>query len=185
MGKKVIGLVVGSLRKGSYSKSIGAYISMQLKDKYDIKNLEIGSLPFYNEDDDTASGTLPQWEAFRHEVRQTNALLIITPEYNRSIPGVLKNALDVASRPYGKSAWGGKPAAVISASIGPLGAYGANQHLRQILGCQDVYLMQQPDAYLGLVGQQIDASGKITSDGLKTALDRFCQAYGKWIERFI
>lgn len=185
MGKKVIGLLVGSLRKGSYCKSIGAYVSEQLEKQYEIKRLEIGSLPFYNEDNDTASDTLPQWDAFRNEVRQTSALLVITPEYNRSMPGALKNALDVGSRPYGKSVWGGKPCAVISATPGSLGAYGANHHLRQVLGCQDVFLMQQPDVYLGHVGEQIDANGKVTSDKLKGMLDAFCQAYGQWIERFI
>jgi chromate reductase len=111
-------------------------------------------------------------------------VLFATPEYNRSVPGVLKNAIDVGSRPYGKSAWAGKPAAVISVSPGAIGAFGANHHLRQSLVFLDMPCMQQPEAYIGGANKLFDDQGHITVDATRTFLTNFASAFAAWIERF-
>jgi chromate reductase len=146
--------------------------------------VEIGDLPLYNEDLENANPKPPAWLTFRERIRAANALLFVTPEYNRSVPAALKNALDVGSRPYGKSVWGGKPAAIVSVSPGPLGAFGANHHLRQSMVFLDVPLMQQPEAYIGNAGGLFDASGRIVDDARRASLEKFMQAFGRWIERF-
>ena len=107
----------------------------------------------------------------------------MTPEYNRSIPGVLKNAIDVGSRPYGKSVWEGKPAAVISVSPGAIGGFGANQHLRQTFVFLDIHPMQAPEAYIGQAGNLFDAKGEVTNDDTKKFLVKFMDAFVKWMER--
>jgi chromate reductase len=123
------------------------------------------------------------WEAMRAQVRSSDAVLFVTPEYNRSVPGVLKNAIDIASRPYGKSALEGKPGAVISASPGAIGGFGANHHLRQSLVFLNVPAMQQPEAYIGGVNKLFDkASGKLTDDDTRDFLRKYMQAFASWIE---
>jgi chromate reductase len=146
--------------------------------------VEIGDLPLYNQDLENANPEPPAWLTFRERIRSANALLFVTPEYNRSVPAALKNALDVGSRPYGKSVWGGKPAAIVSVSPGPLGAFGANHHLRQSMVFLDVPLMQQPEAYIGNAGGLFDVSGRIVDDARRASLEKFMQAFGRWIERF-
>lgn len=109
-------------------------------------------------------------------------MLFVTPEYNRSVPGALKNALDVGSRPYGKSAWSGKPTAIISVSPGMVGAFGANHHLRQPLVFLDMPVLQQPEAYISKVGDLLDADGKLNNEGTKTFLKGFAEKFAAWIE---
>jgi chromate reductase len=116
-------------------------------------------------------------------VRSRDAVLFVTPEYNRSLPGNLKNAIDVGSRPYGKSAWAGKPAAIISVSPGAIGAFGANHHLRQSLVFLDMPALQQPEAYIGGVGNLFDKDGKLTNDGTRDFLQKFMQTFAGWIEK--
>ena len=118
---------------------------------------------------------------FRDKIRSSDAVLFVTPEYNRSVPGVLKNALDVGSRPYGKSVWNGKPGAVVSASPGAIGGFGANHHLRQSLVFLNVPAMQQPEAYLGGADKFFDADGKLTNDGTRDFLKKFMEAYADWV----
>ena len=108
-------------------------------------------------------------------------VLFVTPEYNRSVPGVLKNAIDVGSRPYGKSAWDGKPGAVVSVSPGAIGGFGANHHLRQSLVFLNMPAMQQPEAYIGGADKLFDASGKLTNDGTREFLQKFMAAFAAWI----
>ena len=121
--------------------------------------------------------------AFRERIRRADAVLFVTPEYNRSVPGVLKNAIDVGSRPYGKSVWSRKPGGVISVSPGALSAFGANHHLRQCLVFLDVPAMQQPEAYIGGADKLFDASGKLTNDSTREFLRKYMTTFAAWIER--
>ena len=141
--------------------------------------VEIGQLPLYNQDADDKPPA--EWTAFRERIRAADAVLFVTPEYNRSVPAPLKNAIDVGSRPYGKSAWSGKPGAVVSASPGAIGGFGANHHLRQSLVFLDVPAMQQPEAYIGGADKLFDATGKLTNDGTRKFLQGFMQAFEAWI----
>lgn len=178
---KKIGIIVGSLRKDSYNKTAAEYIGQQLKDRYAIQFIEIGNLPLYNPDLDEET-TLPQWSEFRTIIDQTDAFLFATPEYNRSFPASIKNALDVASRPYGSTFWDNKPCAVISASMGPMGGFGANNHLRQTLTFLNLITMPQPEVYLSTFQNYIDEQGHIHAK-TKDFLNEFAQSFDQWIQR--
>lgn len=182
MSKKKIGLLVGSLRKASYSKVLAQFIEKQSSDDVHYTIVEIGDLPIYNQDFDDHDEVPPAFQRFRAEARQLDGFIFVTPEYNRSMPAVIKNALDVGSRPYGQSVWSGKPGAIISNSPGVYGGFGANHHLRQSLVFLDVFAMQQPECYLTKVGDSIDENGVITSDRLKDTLKRFVQAFESWAQ---
>lgn len=174
-----IAVIVGSLRKASLSRKL-AYALAEIAPaqlKFDV--VEIGHLPHYNQDFDENPPSA--FVEFHERIKSADGVLFITPEYNRSIPGVLKNALDVASRPYGASAWNGKPGAVVSTSIGPLGGFGANHHLRQSLVCLNVPTMAQPEAYIGSADQLFDSSGKLTDERTRAFLPKFIQAYASWV----
>ena len=179
-----VAVFVGSLRKESFSrKAAHALLSLAPAD-LKLEIVEIGHLAFYNEDLETENPP-PEWVTFRDRVRKADALLFITAEYNRSIPAVLKNALDVASRPYGKNMWAGKPGAVISSSPGAIGGFGANHHLRQSLVFLDIPTMQQPEAYLGGVDTLFDGSGKLVSDSTREFLTAWMAAYEKWVTHIL
>lgn len=178
---RVIALV-GSLRRESYTRRVVDALAMLAPEAMAIEIAPIGSLSLYNEDDD-ADVPPRAWRAFRDQVRTGDAVLFATPEYNRSIPGVMKNAIDVGSRPYGASVWAGKPAAVMSASPGAYGGFGANHHLRQCLTFLDMPVLQQPEAYLGRVADVIDAGGRITSSETVDFLRSFVGAFEQWIRR--
>ena len=177
-----VALIVGSLRKGSYSRAIGMELKALAEPGLEIEPVEIGDLPLYDPDLETDNPP-PAWERFREEVATTEAVLFVTPEYNRSIPGALKNALDVGSRPYGHSIWQGKPAAIVSVSPGALGAFGANHHLRQPLVFLNMPTMAQPEAYLGGVADLLDEHGKLKNDGTRDFLKGFIDAFAGWIEK--
>jgi chromate reductase len=138
-------------------------------------------LPFYNQDVEAQSPA--PWVAFRDRIRRADAVLFVTPEYNRSVPAALKNAIDVGSRPYGKSAWDGKPGAVVSASPGAIGGFGANHHLRQSLVFLNVPVLQQPEVYLGGVDKLFDERGGIASESTHGFLVKYLTAFAAWIER--
>lgn len=174
-----VGILVGSLRKESLSRKLAKALTKLAPDSLKFRFIEIGDLPFYN-DDVEAAGVPASWARLRGEVKAVDALLFITPEYNRSIPAALKNALDVASRPYGQGAWDGKPGAVVSLSPGGLGGFGANHHLRQILVCLNVPVMAQPEAYVGGAMQLFDAAGDIANEGTRGFLTKFMQAFAAW-----
>jgi len=140
-----IAVFVGSPRKGSYNRITAKALMALAPAGLQLEIVEIGELPRYNQDGDDDGAPAPAWVAFREKVKPAAAVLFVTPEYNRSVPGVLKNAIDVASRPYGQSAWEGKPGAVISVSPGAIGGFGANQHLRQLCVFLNVPTMQQPE----------------------------------------
>ena len=182
MAKKVIGILSGSLRRGSFGKRIALHVSGLLKEHFDVKFLDIGSLVMYNQDLDDDNATPQAWQDFRREVKALDGVLFVTPEYNRSIPPVLKNALDIASRPYGKNNWGGKPGAVISHSPGKLGGFGANHHLRQIAACLDIHLLGQPEAYIGEEIPLLNETG-VADENLKKFFQVFADAFVKWVNR--
>jgi chromate reductase len=175
-----VAVFVGSLRKGSFNRQIARALAELAPAELKLEIVEIGHLPLYNQDsDDNPPATFTE---FRERIRAADAVLFVTPEYNRSVPGVLKNALDVASRPYGKNAWDKKPGAVVSASIGAIGGFGANHHLRQSLAYLNVPTMAQPEAYIGTVDKLLDADGKLADDGTRKFLSKFMQAYAAWVK---
>jgi chromate reductase len=177
-----VAVIVGSLRKGAFSRSIALAVKELAAPRLNLNIVEIGDLPLYNPDLD--EGAVPAaWTRFRSEVAKADAVLFVTPEYNRSIPGGLKNAIDVGSRPYGKSVWQGKPAAIISVSPGMLGAFGANQHLRQPMVFLDMPVLQQPEMYLSKVGDMLDADGKLNNDATKDFIRSFAGKFADWIEK--
>lgn len=176
---KKIGVLIGSLRKDSYNKRIAENIIKIAPATLSFEVIEIGNLPLYNEDLD--HGNPPaEWVSFRKKLKNVDGVLFFTPEYNRSIPGVLKNAIDVGSRPSGKSAWSGKPGGVVSVSAGQLSAFGANHILRQSMVFLDVPMMQQPEAYIGHVDSLLDENGN-TVEGTTKFLKRFVEAFAKWV----
>lgn len=184
MANKKVGIFVGSLRKESFNRKIANYLVSIAPEGYDFEIIEIGQLPFYNEDLD--KGNPPaEFVEFRDTVAGLDAVLFVTPEYNRSVPAVLKNAVDVASRPYGKNVWNGKPGAVISSSIGAIGGFGANHILRQSLVFINVPAMAQPEAYIGNVAANFDDSGKLTKEDTQKFLKDFIKAFQSWVEKLL
>lgn len=180
--KRKVAVIVGSLRKGSYNRLMARAAAEVAPQSLELEIVEIGQLALYNEDAD--HGNPPAaWAEFRHKVKSADAVLFLTPEYNRSVPGVLKNAIDVGSRPYGQSAWSGKPGAVISVSPGAIGGFGANHHLRQSFVFLDVPMMQQPEAYIGGAAKMFDESGKLTNDSTREFLRKFMESFAGWIEK--
>lgn len=176
-----VAVLVGSLRNGSFSRAVAENLATLAKDKLALRIVEIGDLPLYNPDLDGDAPPPAPWTRFRSEVSGADAVLFVTPEYNRSVPGLLKNALDVGSRPYGQSVWQGKPTAIVSVSPGLLGAFGANHHLRQPLVFLDMPVMQQPEAYVSKVGDLLDKDGKLTNEDTKGFLSNFLTAFATWI----
>jgi chromate reductase len=182
MSSKKIGIVVGSLRKDSFNKSIAEYVASQAPEGYEMKFVEIGDLPLYNQDYDGDSPAA--YTRFREEVKGLDAVLFFTPEHNRSYPAALKNALDVGSRPYGSNVWSGKPGAVVSVSPGAIAGFGANQQLRQVLSFLNLYIMAQPEVYIGGVMNVLDENGKLKDEGTKAFLSDFVKAFVDWVEKF-
>ena len=174
-----VAVFVGSLRRDSINRKLANGLVELAPSSLSLNIVEIGQLSLYNQDEDAEPPAA--WTAFRQRVKAANAVLFVTPEYNRSVPAALKNALDVASRPYGQSAWDGKPGAVISASPGAIGGFGANHHLRQSLVFLNVPAMQQPEAYIGGADKLFDPNGKLANDGTRKFLQSFMQAFAAWI----
>ena len=175
-----VAVFVGSLRKESFNRKMAKALAELAPESLHLEIVEIGQLPLYNEDDD---GNPPAaWTAFRRRVKSADAVLFVTPEYNRSVPAALKNALDVGSRPYGQSVWDGKPGAVVSVSPGALGGFGANHHLRQSLVALNVPAMQQPEAYIGGAAELFDAEGHLTNGRTREFLRQFMAAFAAWID---
>jgi len=173
-------VIVGSLRRDSLNRKAAKAIAALAPGSLRLEIVEIGQLPFYNQDLEETPP--PAWRAFRDRVRVADGVLFVTPEYNRSVPGVLKNAIDVGSRPYGSSVWSGKPAAVVSVSPGAIGGFGANHHLRQSLVFLDMPAMQQPEAYIGNAGSLFDDEGNVTNDDRRKLLQNFASTFATWIE---
>lgn len=175
-----IAVIVGSLRKGSLNRLTAQALAKLAPEGLKLEIVEIGQLPLYDEDLDKEP---PQsWADFRERIKRADGVLFLTPEYNRSVPAPLKNAIDVGSRPYGGSAWNGKPAAVASVSPGGIGGFGANHHLRQSLVFLNMPVLQQPEAYLGGAGGYFDEAGELKNEGTRQFLTTFINAYAAWVE---
>jgi chromate reductase len=174
-------VLVGSLRKDSINRMLANALITLAPTSMKLETVEIGQLPFFNQDLETGSSPT-QWTAFRERVKAADAVLFVTPEYNRSVPPALKNALDVGSRPYGSSVWDRKPGAIVSGSPSAIGAFGANHHLRQSLVFLNVPTMQQPEAYVGHADKLFDEQGKLVNDGTRKFLQEFMQAFANWVE---
>jgi chromate reductase, NAD(P)H dehydrogenase (quinone) len=177
-----VGVLIGSLRKASFSHKLALALRDRAPSGVSLQVIEIGAMPLYNQDDESVPPE--SWVAFRRQVKSADALLFVTPEYNRSIPSALKNAIDVGSRPKGSSVYDAKPAAVISLSPGVLGAFGANHHLRQSLMCLNVRVMPAPEAYIGGVDKLFGDDGSIAVESTRHFLDQFMRSFAGWIERF-
>ncbi|MDB6008561.1 MAG: NADPH:quinone oxidoreductase [Gammaproteobacteria bacterium] len=174
-----VAVLVGSLRRDSINRKVAHALAELAPVGLKLSIIEIGQLPIYNQDGEEKPP--PEWTAFRERIGAADAVLFVTPEYNRSVPAALKNAIDVGSRPYGKNAWNGKPGAVVSASLGGIGAFGANHHLRQSLVFLNVPAMAQPEAYIGGAEKLFDVNGKVINDGTRQFMQGFMQFYAEWI----
>ena len=176
-----IAIIVGSLREGSINRKVARSICAIRDDNLDCSMIEIGDLPLYNQDLD--ANPPAQWTRFRQQVAAADGVLFCTPEYNRSVPGVLKNAIDVGSRPYGESVFDKKPAAVVTASPGAIGGFGANHHLRQSCVFLNMPVMMQPEAYLGRISEDsFDSDGKLNDGPLKDLVTVVAHAFHDWID---
>nr|WP_320012311.1 NAD(P)H-dependent oxidoreductase [uncultured Desulfobulbus sp.] len=174
-----IAVVVGSLRKDSFNRQLATALAQLAPEDFTFRVAEIGNLPLYNQDDD--ANPAPEVVAFKETIKNADGLLFVTPEYNRSIPGVLKNALDHASRPYGQSVWGGKPGAVVGITIGPSGTAMAQQHLRNILAYLDVATMGQPEIFLQNKEGFFTSEGGI-GDSSRDFLQQWMDRYVAWVK---
>ena len=180
-----IAVVIGSLRKGSYNRKTALAMKALAPSELALEIVEIGDLPLYNEDLEGEGKTAPEaWTRFREAVRASDGVMFFTPEYNRSVPGCLKNAIDVGSRPYGKSAWSGKPGAIVSVSPGVIGGFGANHALRQSMVFLDVPMMQQPEAYVGGAAKLFTDSGELASEDTKKFFTTIITTYAAWVAKF-
>ncbi|MDE2460360.1 MAG: NAD(P)H-dependent oxidoreductase [Gammaproteobacteria bacterium] len=174
-----VAVLVGSLRKDSINRKVANALIALAPPELKPEIVEIGRLPLYNQDLDADPPAA--WKTFRERVGRADAVLFVTPEYNRGIPGLLKNAIDVGSRPYGHSVWNAKPGAVVSASPGAIGGFGANHHLRQSLVFLNVPVMQQPEAYIGGADKLFDANGELTDESARKFLQGFMHSFAAWI----
>lgn len=176
-----IAVLVGSLRKESFNRKMANALRELAPATLKLDIVEIGQLPLYNQDLD--SDPPAPWREFRDRIKKVDGVIFVTPEYNRSVPAVLKNAIDVGSRPYGQSVWDKKPAAIVSVAPGAIGGFGANHHLRQSLVFLNMPAMQQPEAYVGGADKLFDASGKLTNDSTRGFMTKFLEAYAQWVEK--
>ncbi|MCW7539648.1 NAD(P)H-dependent oxidoreductase [Aquabacterium sp. A7-Y] len=179
--KKQVAVIVGSLRRESLNRKLALALARIAPESLDLQIVEIGDLPLYNQDLD---GEPPAaWVSFKQRIAASDAVLFLTPEYNRSVPAPLKNAIDVGSRPYGHSAWSGKPAGIISLSPGAVGGFGANHHLRQSLVFLDMPCLQQPEAYIGGGDKLFDAQGDIANESTRGFLGKYLATFEQWVAR--
>ena len=181
MEKFKIAVLVGSLRKESFNRKVAKELIRLQPEALELEIVEIGSLPLYNEDLDNDNPPT-EWTVFRQEIKSADGVLFVTPEYNRSIPGLLKNAIDAGSRPYGKSVWQGKPGGVVSVTPGALGAFGANHILRQSMVFLNVPMMQQPEAYLANIARVLGEDGHL-NESTEGFMQAFLGAYVQWVEK--
>lgn len=182
MKRHTVALVVGSLRRESFNRRLADALVKLAPPGLEFQRLEIGDLPLYNQDDD--ANPHANVRRLKDEVRRADALLFVTPEYNRSMPGVLKNALDHASRPYGQNAWAGKPAGVLGISVGATGTSMAQQHLRTTLAYLDVPTLGQPEMYLQVRDDMYDAQGNATGAS-REILQKWMDRYVEWVQTIL
>jgi chromate reductase, NAD(P)H dehydrogenase (quinone) len=178
---KQVGYIIGSLRKDSLNRKLANAVIRLGPPDFNFKELRIGDLPHYNQDEDRSQA--PEVQRFKSELRAVDAVLFVTPEYNRSVPGVLKNAIDNASRPYGQSAWAGKPAGIIGCSIGAISTAVAQLHLRTILAYLDMPTLGQPEAYIQVKDGFFDEAGNIANPETRKFLHGWMDKYTTWVKR--
>src|SRR5215510_6073756 len=178
---KQIGYIIGSLRKESWNRKLATALIRLGPPDFNFKELRIGDLPLYNQDDDRSQA--PEVQRLKSELRAVDAVIFVTAEYNRSVPGVLKNAIDHASRPYGQSAWAGKPAGIIGASIGAISTAVAQSHLRMILAYLDMPTLGQPEAYIQVKDGFFDETGNFASVETRKFMHGWMDKYATWVKR--
>jgi chromate reductase len=176
-----VAAIVGSLRKESFARKLAHALAKLAPASLKLDVITLEGLSFFNQD--LEANPPADWVTFRERIKKADAVLFVTPEYNRSMPGVLKNAIDVGSRPYGHSVFNGKPGGVISSSPGAIGGFGANHHLRQSLAFLNVPALQQPEAYIGGIGDAFDANGELVKDSLKQFAATYMQAFAAWVDQ--
>jgi chromate reductase len=176
-----IGYVIGSLRKDSHNRKLAAALVKLGPVDFTFKELKIGDLPLYNQDDDRSQA--PEVQRLKSELRAVDGVIFVTAEYNRSVPGVLKNAIDHASRPYGQNAWAGKPAGIIGASIGAIGTAVAQSHLRAVLAFIDMPLLPSPEAYITVKDGFFDEAGNVANADTRKFLHGWMDKYAIWVKR--
>jgi chromate reductase len=179
----IIGVLLGSFRRQAYTRSVADAAIERIPANYEVRVPELNRLPLFDQGYDDDGATPEQWQAFRAEVASFDALLFVTPEHNRSFPAVLKNALDIASRPAGQSAWGNRPGAVISVSPSRIGGALANQHIRQPLAFLNIHLVQTPELYISNVATLVDKDGTLTDESTLRHIAAFIDAFIAWVER--
>lgn len=176
-----IGIVVGSIRKNSFSEQLANNLVELFPAGYETEFIEIANLPLYNQDSDD---NVPEvYTTFREKIKGLDAVVFVTPEHNRSFPAALKNALDVGSRPYGSNVWDGKPALIVSQSPSNLSGFGANHHLRQVLAFLNVPVVQQPEVYIANVMELLGEDGKITNEDTIGFLQSVVDTYVDFIKK--
>jgi chromate reductase len=180
MSKYQIAVIAGSLRRDSFNRKLASAVVKLAPAEFSFKQLQIGDLPLYNQDDD--ANPAETVKRLKNEIKGAHGLLFVTPEYNRSIPGVLKNAIDHASRPYGQSVWAGKPAGVLGVSVGATGTAMAQQHLRNMLAYLDVPTLGQPEAFIQMRDGLFDEAGNIGA-GSKQFLQSWMELYIAWVKK--
>ena len=174
-----VAVLVGSLRKESLNRKLAHALAELAPSSLKLSIVDIGELPLYNQDLD--ANPPASWVNFRERIKAADAVLFVSPEYNRSVPGVLKNAIDIGSRAYGQSVWNGKPGAVITASPGAVGGFGANHHLRQSMVFLNIPVLQQPEAYLSGADKLFDEHGKVVNEATAKFLQNFIDAFANWV----
>lgn len=175
-----IGVLIGSLRKESFNRKLALTLMHLAPKSLNMNIIDIGNLPFFNQDEEAKPPHA--WVEFRQKIKPLDGFLLVTPEYNRAPPAVLKNALDVGSRPYGQNLWNNKPCAVVSSSVGAMGGFGANHHLRQSLVFLNAPCLQQPEVYLSFVDKLFDDKGHLNNEGTKAFLTQFMQTFAIWVQ---
>jgi chromate reductase, NAD(P)H dehydrogenase (quinone) len=183
MSQYRIAIVIGSLRRDSYNRQLANAIIKLAPPEFSFQELQINDLPLYNQDDD-ANQAKPV-KRLKSEIGAAHGVVFVTPEYNRSIPGVLKNAIDHASRPYGESAWKGKPAGVLGASIGAAGTSMAQQHLRNMLAYLDMPTLGQPEMFVFVEDGYFDQNGEIAKPENRRYFQRWMDAYAEWVKKLV
>lgn len=179
-----VGILVGSLRKNSISKKIATNIISFFPENFELEIIEIEHLPFYNQDFDDNEVVPQVYTNFRNKIKEKKGFLFVTPEYNRSVPAILKNAIDIGSRPKEDNAWNGKPAGIISQSPGNLGGFGANHHLRQVLTCINMPVVQQPEIYLSTSANLFNEKNQFKDEKTVQFLQTFVDTFIKLLNKF-
>ncbi len=181
---KDIAVLVGSLRKDSTSRKTALALAALAPENFQLDLIETGHLPFYDQDFDADVAHTPEaYRAFRERIARADGVLFVTPEYNRSYPAHLKNAIDIGTRPYGKNVWSGKPAGVVSVSMGAMGGFGANQLLRQQLANVNMSVLQQPEVYIGSADKIFDTDGGVKVEATEAFLRAYLASFASWSDR--